>query len=104
MSEIEERIGLEIYRANQKGELIHFSKLIDRLLPLGITKSDVDKCLDKMSDICMIEEKWMPLGDGRWVKAIYISIEHVYFFEHVDVRVKGMEAHLSVEAFFDNNE
>lgn len=101
MSDIEERIGLEIYRANQKGEPIHFSKLIDRLSPLGITRSDIDRCLDKMSDICMIEEIWTPLDDGRWVKAIHISTEHVCFFEYVDASVNGMEAHRKVESFFD---
>ena len=90
MSEIEERIGLEIYQANKNGEIIYFSKLIDRLAPLGITKNDIDRCLDKMSDICMTDEKWETLDDDRWVHSICITKEYIPFFVEVEKRFSGV--------------
>ena len=63
-NEIETRIGLEIYRANRDGKICHRDYIFDILSPLGITMKDIDRCLTKMSDICMIDEDWATLEDN----------------------------------------
>ncbi|MDY9925092.1 hypothetical protein [Methanosarcina sp.] len=75
----EEKVALEILDYNKKSKPIYFSKLTE-VLEGDISRSTINKIIDKLFDLGMIDGKW-ETHNGKWVRTLYIKGEYKKFFE-----------------------
>jgi hypothetical protein len=84
----EQKVGVEIYKYNEElKEKIYFSKLVN-IFEGKISRSTINKALDKLFDLCMIYAEWEEV-DNKWVRSLYISGgEYKHYFKMLYNNVK----------------
>ena len=82
-------ICLKIFEANQKGEKIWFSKLVE-MMRGKISLSTVSKSLDRLFDRGMVDGDWEKV-DGRWTRTLKITGEFSGFVEGLYNATEGCE-------------
>jgi len=81
MSKINHRVVIEIYKyCIIKKEPLYYSKLVD-LLKDEISKSNVSKSIDFLTDICMIDAEFQPVEDGKWARCFSVDEDYEPFLE-----------------------
>ena len=80
-SRIQIELGLQIYDFQKNGTKCYFSKLI-KTLDGRISRNNISKTLDLLSDKCIIEFRWS-MKNGKHCREIILNEIYMLYFERV---------------------
>lgn len=80
------RIGVEIFRANERKEPVYFTSLTESMTEV-MSRSTVSKSIDILFDLGMLRADWETV-EGTWARTLKIANEAKSFFRKLSDEVE----------------
>lgn len=83
-----EKVVLSIYKHNKESTPVYFGILLNEL---QIEKKELNKSLDRLFDLCMIDAEWETV-DGKWARCYHTSHAYDLYLEGLyknNYRIEG---------------
>jgi len=75
-------VGLQILDNEKNGKISDFASLV-RTLDGRITRNEISKSIDKLSDLAMIRQTWRQLPNKKFTRVMELTYEGKIIFEPI---------------------